>query len=64
MAEGFVKFIPALSGAMAAYLVTKFLFFWNNSFSVELTGFVVVFSLVYFIVDAAMRQYGNKSRSQ
>ena len=63
MAEKFVKFIPALSGAVAAYLVIKFLFFWNNSFSVELTGFIVVFSVVYFIVDAAMRQYGTKTGS-
>ncbi|WP_455222465.1 hypothetical protein [Kaarinaea lacus] len=62
MAESIVKFIPALSGAMAGYLVIKFLFFWNDSFSVELMGFIVVFSVVYFVVDAAMRQYGNTAR--
>jgi TctA family transporter len=60
MAEAFVKFIPALSGAVAAYLAVKFLFFWNDTFSVELMGFIVVFCVVYFIVDAAMRQYGQK----
>lgn len=61
MVEAFVKFIPGLSGAVAAYLVVKFLFFWNDSFSVELVGFIVVFSGVYFIVDVAMRQYGKKA---
>jgi len=64
MTEGFVNFIPALSAAIAAYLVIKFLFFWNNSFSVELTGFIVAFSVVYFLVDASMRQYGNKFKGK
>jgi uncharacterized PurR-regulated membrane protein YhhQ (DUF165 family) len=63
MVENFVKFIPALSGAVSAYLVIKFLFFWNDSFSVELTGFIITFSIIYFVVDTAMRQYGNKTRS-
>ena len=60
MAESFVKFVPALSGAVAAYLIIKFLFFWNDSFSVELLGFIVAFSVVYFMVDAALRQYSRK----
>ena len=55
-----VKFLPGLTAAVCAYLVIKFLFFWNNSFSVEFTGFVVVFTVIYFIVDAALRQYGTK----
>ena len=63
MAAGFIKFLHALSASVAAYLVVKFLFFWNDSFSVEFTGFIVVFSVVYFIVDAAMRQYGKKGNS-
>ena len=57
-----IKFIPGLAAAICAYLVVKFLFFWNNSFSVEFVGFILVFSVIYFIVDAALRQYGtNKS---
>jgi hypothetical protein len=57
-----IKFLPGLTAAVGAYLVIKFLFFWNDSFSVEFTGFIVVFTVIYFIVDTALRQYGtNKS---
>ena len=58
--EHIVKFLPGLTAAVSAYLVIKFLFFWNNSFSVELAGFIVVFTVIYFIVDVALRQYGTK----
>ena len=58
--ERIVKFLPGLTAAVSAYLGIKFLFFWNNSFSVEFAGFIVVFTVIYFIVDVALRQYGTK----
>ena len=62
MMEHIIKFLPGLTSAVGAYLVIKFLFFWNDSFSVEFVGCSVVFRVVYFIVDTALRQYGtNKS---
>ena len=62
MMEHLVKFLPGLTAAISAYLVIKFLLFWKDSFSVEFTGFIVVYTVIYFVVDAALRQYGtNKS---
>jgi hypothetical protein len=60
--KNFVKFIPAIGAAIAAYLVNKFLFFWNDSFSVDFIGYLVVFSVAYFVMDMALRQYGSAKR--
>lgn len=55
-----LKFVPALSAAIAAFFVIKFFSWLASSLGVEFIVYILTFTVMYFIIELALRRYGNK----
>jgi hypothetical protein len=56
-----IKFVPGLIAAIAAFIILK-LFGWVGSLSTQILLFFGTYGVVVFVVDAAMKRYGETKR--
>jgi hypothetical protein len=56
-----IKFVPGLIAALAAFVVLK-LFGWVGSLSTQIFLFFGTYVVVVFVVDAAMKRYGETKK--
>jgi hypothetical protein len=56
-----IKFVPGLIAAIAAFIILK-LFGWVGSLSTQIQLFFGTYVVVVFLVDAAMKRYGQTKK--
>ncbi len=56
-----IKFVPGLIAAIAAFIILK-LFGWVGSLSTQILLFFGTYGVVVFVVDTAMKRYGDTKR--
>ena len=56
-----IKFVPGLMAAIAAFIILK-LFGWVGSLSTQILLFFGTYGVVVFVVDAAMKRYGETKK--
>jgi ABC-type maltose transport system permease subunit len=56
-----IKFVPGLIAAIAAFIILK-LFGWVGSLSTQILLFFGTYVVVVFLVDAAMKRYGQTKK--
>ncbi len=56
-----IKFIPGFIAAVAAFIVLK-LFGWVGSLSTQILLFFGTYAVVIFVVDTAMKRYGETKK--
>ncbi len=56
-----IKFVPGLIAAIAAFIILK-LFGWVGSLSTQILLFFGTYGVVVFVVDAAMKRYGDTKK--
>ena len=56
-----IKFVPGLVAAIAAFIILQ-LFGWIGSLSTQILLFFGTYGVIVFVVDAAMKRYGETKR--
>ena len=56
-----IKFVPGLIAAIAAFIILK-LFGWVGSLSTQILLFFGTYGVVVFVVDVAMKRYGETKK--